>query len=83
MKNQCDVNYDPVKDADSYLVKITKDAPLDASKYVSIDDIFYTSSISFIVPAGFLGVPIWIKVTASNTAGKGPSSNPFGGRIIQ
>ncbi len=83
---QCEVRYDPTARALSYIIKITKDAPLDASKYIIIEEpttSFTSASVRIVIPDAYLNVPIWIKVTASNGAGKGPSSEPFGGRIIQ
>ena len=83
---QCKITFDPVAAADNFTVEITIADPLDASKYILVVNpkmIFTTSKITFFVPDTYLGKPLWAKVTAHNTTGTGPSSEPFGGKIIQ
>ncbi|MEI8202926.1 MAG: hypothetical protein WCH34_07940 [Bacteroidota bacterium] len=83
---QCDAHWKPTLRAKFYTVRISNDDPLDLSKYIRVEDpkdSFTSSSIRFVVPEDMRNKVLWIKVTASNSTGKGPASDPFGGIIIQ
>jgi hypothetical protein len=80
-----DVHYDTMGDDVTFTVEITKGDPADPSSYVPVtmpEPVFTKSSITIVLPAGYSGNTIWLKVTAHNTAGAGPPSQPFGGKKI-
>lgn len=81
-----DIQFDPVEYADNYTVEYTKGDPLDASKYIAAKGkitVLSRTSATFDAAEGYTGVVLWVKVTAHNTKGSGPASDPFGGMIIQ
>jgi len=83
---QCVISIDTVADADNYTVEISIAEPLNADKYILVTKptlIFTKSKFDFLVPDDYLGKPLWAKVTAHNTGGDSPASDPFGGKIIQ
>ena len=83
---ECDVKFDVSEGADNYTLEITIADPSDATKYILVTNpkmIFTTSKVSFFVPDDYLGKPLWVKVTAHNSAGASPASDPIGGMRIQ
>jgi len=83
---QCDLNFKPIANADSYTVEFTVGVLSDESVYQPVKNprkVFPSSKISFIVPDECLGKPLWVRVMAHNTAGDSPDSDPFGGIKIQ
>ncbi|MEI8203116.1 MAG: hypothetical protein WCH34_08905 [Bacteroidota bacterium] len=83
---QCVISFNTVADADNFTVEITIDDPMDASKYIMVTKpkpVFTKIKFDFLVPDAYLGKVMWAKVTAHNTGGDSPASEPFGGKIIQ
>ena len=79
-----DIKYEGIEGCD-YTVEITKGDPSDATSYVPVtqpDPVFSKVNITIVLPAGYAGNILWAKVTAHNTAGGGPPSQPFGGKKI-
>ncbi|MEI8202587.1 MAG: hypothetical protein WCH34_06215 [Bacteroidota bacterium] len=83
---QAIVQYDAADRADEYYIDVTKGDPMDDSKYIPVKSpsrSFTKINPAINLPDDYTKVVIWIKVTAHNTAGDGPPSDPFGGKIIQ
>ena len=82
----CDIHFDPTPRAENYTIRMTKDNPADDSKYIQVTSprVAYTkSTITINIPDDYLNFTLWFKATANNAKGKGPESDPFGGRKIQ
>lgn len=82
----CTIDFDPSNRAENYTIEITKDNPSGSPVYILVRNpktVYSTSSINFNMPDDYLNVPVWIKVTAHNTTGNSPASDPFGGMRIQ
>jgi len=80
------IRFDVVPNADSYSVEMTKGDLSEESVFVQVKSprMFYTTStITFDVPKDYQNVLIWVKVTAHNTTGDSPASEPFGCMKIQ
>jgi len=85
-KKQCTIYFDAAPNVDHFTVEMTVSDPSDTSKYVLVRSprmIYTTTKITFDVPDDFLDKYLWVKVTAHNTAGDSPVSDPFGGMKIQ
>ena len=83
---QVDVHFDPSPRADNYTLLYTTGDPTIAANYKLVTNpkmIFTSSKISFNLPPDALNKDLWVIVTAHNTAGDSPASEPFGGRKIQ
>jgi|WetSurMetagenome_2_1015567.scaffolds.fasta_scaffold316481_2 hypothetical protein len=82
----CSIRFDVVPNADSYSIEMTKGDLSEASVFVQVKSprMFYTTTnITFDVPKEYLNVLLWVKVTAHNTTGDSPASEPFGCMKIQ
>ena len=80
-----DIHHDPVAGARDYSIRVTKGDLGDDASYIMITKpraLFTKSNATVKLPDDYLNVPLWWKVTAHNTAGSGPESDPFGGRRI-
>jgi len=80
-----DIHHDPVEGARDYSIRVTKGSPADDATYIMITKpraLFTKSNATVKLPDDYLNVPLWWKVTAHNSAGAGPESDPFGGRRI-
>ena len=83
---QCDLHFDPAARAANYTVQYITGDPAIIANYKMVTNpkmIFTSSKISFILPPDALNKDLWVIVTAHNTAGDSPASEPFGGRKIQ
>jgi hypothetical protein len=82
----CEIRFDPSLRAANYTVQITKDNPSENPTYIIVTRpkiVYTTSRITFDVPDDYLNVPLWVRVTAHNSTGDAPASEPFGGKRIQ
>ena len=82
----CDIHFDATPGAENYTLRMTKGNPADDSSYIQVTSprVSYTkSSITINIPDDYLNFTLWFKATANNATGKGPESDPFGGRKIQ
>ena len=83
---QCDLHFDPAARAANYTVQDVTGDPAIIANYKMVTNpkmIFTSSKISFNLPPDALNKDLWVIVTAHNTAGDSPVSEPFGGRKIQ
>lgn len=83
---QCILQFEASSNSANFTVEITIADPSDPTKYILVKTpkmIFTTIKITFIVPDDYLGKNLWAKVTAHNSAGESPASDPFGGMKIQ